>query len=253
MTPSDESRYNRQIKLPQIGEQGQQKIINSTALIIGMGGLGSPSAMYLAAAGIGGLIISDFDVVEESNLQRQIIHQTKNIGDLKAHSARETILEINPECQVEMIDRQLDDEELEQKIQQADIVLDCSDNFPTRFAVNRFCVKNATPLVSAAAIRLEGQILSYIPDSDGPCYQCLYSGEYENAQTCEMEGVLGPVVGVMGTLQALQALLIITGNSEEIVGKLQLFDGLNMQWQQVQIPRNPKCPACSSRGSSEQL
>ena len=246
MTPSDESRYNRQIKLPQIGEEGQQKIIDSTVLIIGMGGLGSPAAMYLAAAGIGKLIISDFDVVEESNLQRQIIHQTKNVGDLKAHSARQTILDINPECQVEMIDRELDDEELEVFINKASIVLDCSDNFPTRFAVNRFCVQTKTPLVSAAAIRLEGQILSFIPDTDGPCYQCLYSGEYENAQTCEMEGVLGPVVGVMGTLQALQALLILTGHTQEIIGKLQLFDGLNMQWQQVQIPKSPTCPICSS-------
>ncbi len=246
MTPSDESRYNRQIKLPQIGEEGQQKIIDSTVLIIGMGGLGSPAAMYLAAAGIGKLIISDFDVVEESNLQRQIIHQTKNVGDLKAHSARQTILDINPDCQVEMIDRELDDEELEVFINKANIVLDCSDNFPTRFAVNRFCVQTKTPLVSAAAIRLEGQILSFIPDTDGPCYQCLYSGEYENAQTCEMEGVLGPVVGVMGTLQALQALLILTGHTQEIIGKLQLFDGLNMQWQQVQIPKNPTCPICST-------
>ena len=247
MTPTDESRYNRQIKLPQIGEEGQQKILDSTALIIGMGGLGSPAAMYLAAAGIGQLIISDFDVVEESNLQRQIIHQTKNVGDLKAHSARQTILDINPDCQVEMIDRELDDEELEKFISQADIVLDCSDNFPTRFAVNRFCVKTSTPLVSAAAIRLEGQILSFIPDSDGPCYQCLYSGEYENAQTCEMEGVLGPVVGVMGTLQALQALLVLTGHTAEIGGKLLLFDGLNMQWQQVQIPKSPSCPCCSDQ------
>lgn len=245
MTPSDESRYNRQIKLPQIGKLGQQKILDSKVLIIGMGGLGSPAAMYLAAAGIGNLIISDFDVVEESNLQRQIIHQTNNVGDLKAHSARQTILDINPDCQVDMIDRELLEDELESYISTSDIVLDCSDNFPTRFAVNRFCVKTRTPLVSAAAIRLEGQILSYIPDAGGPCYQCLYSGEYENTQTCEMEGVLGPVVGVMGTLQALQALLILTGHTAEITGKLQLFDGLNMQWQQVQIPKNPDCPICS--------
>lgn len=246
MTPSDESRYSRQIKLPQIGPQGQQKILHSKVLIIGMGGLGSPAVMYLAAAGIGHLIISDFDVVEESNLQRQIIHQTKNIGDLKAHSAKHSIEELNPHCQVEMIDYEMDEKELQHNIKKADIVLDCSDNFPTRFAVNRCCVKTKTPLVSAAAIRLEGQILSYIPDTDGPCYQCLYSDQYQNAQTCEMEGVLGPVVGIMGTLQALNALLILTGNSEEIVGKLLLFDGLNMQWQQVQVPRNQECPVCSS-------
>ena len=245
MTPNDESRFNRQIKLPQIGEPGQQKILDSTVLIIGMGGLGSPAALYLAAAGVGKLVISDFDVVEESNLQRQVIHKTSSVGRLKAHSARDSLLEINPQCDIDMIDRQLDDEELEQQIERADIVLDCSDNFPTRFAVNRNCVRHRTPLVSAAAIRLEGQILSVIPDSDGPCYQCLYSGEYENAQTCEMEGVLGPVVGVMGTMQALQALLILTDNYQEFIGKLLLFDALNLQWQGVQIPRNPGCPACS--------
>lgn len=245
MTPEDEFRYDRQIKLPQIGEKGQQHIIDSHVLIIGMGGLGSPAALYLAAAGVGHLTISDFDMVESSNLQRQIIHKHKNIGQLKAHSARESVLEINPACTVEVIDHQLDDEELAKAIEQADLVLDCSDNFPTRFAVNRYCVQLATPLVSAAAIRLEGQILSVIPGTDGPCYQCLYSGEYENAQTCEMEGVLGPVVGVMGTLQALQALLILSGNSEALVGKLLLFDALNMQWQPVQVPRNAACPVCS--------
>ncbi len=247
MTPNDEARYNRQIKLAQIGEAGQQKLLQSRALMIGMGGLGSPAAMYLAAAGIGALTLSDFDVVEESNLQRQIIHQNRNIGDLKVRSAQQTLLDMNPQCQVEAIEHQLDEQELEQQIQRADIVLDCSDNFPTRFAVNRFCVAHQTPLVSAAAIRLEGQIMSYIPGVDGPCYQCLYSDQYEHAQTCEMEGVLGPVVGVMGTLQALQALLILTDNYQEMIGKLMLFDAINMQWQGVKLPRNPDCPACGHR------
>ncbi len=246
MTPAQKLRFDRQIKLPQIGEDGQNKILHSNILMIGMGGLGSPAAMYLAAAGVGHLIISDYDVVEESNLQRQIIHQTATIGDLKTHSAKQTIVSINPDCKVDMIDHELDQEELEHYISQSDIVLDCSDNFPTRFAVNRLCVKTKTPLISAAAIRMEGQIMSYIPDTNTPCYQCVYNGEYENAQTCEMEGVLGPVVGIMGTFQALQALLVLTNNSEEITGKLLLFDALNMQWQQVQIPKNPSCPVCSS-------
>ncbi len=245
MTPGDESRYNRQIKLSQIGAEGQKKILKSTALIIGMGGLGSPSALYLAAAGIGRLIISDYDVVEESNLQRQVIHKSKNVGDLKVNSAKESLLETNPECQVETIDYEMDTSELEDTINKADIVLDCSDNFPTRFSVNRLCVKTKTPLVSAAAIRMEGQILSVLPNTDGPCYQCLYTEEYEDAQTCEMEGVLGPIVGVMGTLQALNALMILTDNSEEIKGKLLLFDGMSMHWQQVQIPKSPMCPVCS--------
>lgn len=246
MIPEDEARYSRQMKLASIGEQGQEKILQSTALIIGMGGLGSPSALYLAAAGVGKLKICDFDVVEESNLQRQIIHRHDTVGELKVHSAKKTLQALNPECEIEAIEHELDEEDLKAQIRQSDIVLDCSDNFPTRFAVNRYCVQSKTPLVSAAAIRLEGQILNYIPDTDGPCYQCLYSDEYASAQTCEVEGVLGPVVGVMGTLQALDALLILTGNTQELVGKLLLFDGLNMQWQQVQIPKNPGCPICNT-------
>ena len=245
MNPADEARYARQIKLKQIGAAGQQQIQQSSVLIIGMGGLGSSAALYLAAAGIGQLIISDFDVVEESNLQRQIIHTQARLGQLKTHSAREQIQALNPECQVECIDYELVGDTLYQEINKANIVLDCSDNFATRFAVNRFCVETATPLVSAAAIRMEGQILSYLPGSDGPCYQCLYGEQYENAQTCESEGVLGPVVGVMGTLQALQALLILTAHSEQLKGKLLLFDGLNMQWQQVAVPKNPKCAVCA--------
>jgi adenylyltransferase/sulfurtransferase len=245
MIPEDEARYSRQMKLACIGEQGQEKILQSTALIIGMGGLGSPAAMYLAAAGVGRLKICDFDVVEQSNLQRQIIHRDDSVGELKVHSARKTLQALNPDCEVETITYEMEQKDLQKHISQADVVLDCSDNFPTRFAVNRFCVQSNTPLVSAAAIRLEGQILNYIPGTDGPCYQCLYSDEYASAQTCEVEGVLGPVVGVMGTLQALDALLILTANTRELVGKLLLFDGLNMQWRQVQVPKNPDCPVCS--------
>lgn len=245
MIPEDEARYSRQMKLASIGEQGQEKILQSTALIIGMGGLGSPAALYLAAAGVGKLKICDFDVVEQSNLQRQIIHREASVGELKVISARKTLKALNADCEIETIQHEMGKKELKQHIKESDVVLDCSDNFPTRFAINRICVKTGTPLVSAAAIRLEGQILNYIPGADGPCYQCLYSNEYADAQTCEVEGVLGPVVGIMGTLQALDALLILTGNTQELVGKLLLFDGLNMQWQQVQIPKNPACPICN--------
>lgn len=246
MNNKEKSRYARQIRLSQIGETGQQKLLDASVLIIGMGGLGSPAAMYLAAAGIGQLTISDFDQVEDSNLQRQILHRTKDIGELKALSAKRTIAEINPDCEVTALDWQLDDEELEKYVAGADVVLDCTDNFPTRFAINRACVKALTPLVSGAAIRLEGQIASYIPGSDGPCYQCLYKEQYENTETCAMEGVLSPVVGVIGTLQALQAILVLSGKSEHVNGKLMLFDGLSMEWQSVRIPKNPNCPVCSS-------
>ncbi len=247
MDPQQILRYDRQIKLSQIGEEGQRKITQSSALIIGMGGLGSPAAMYLAAAGIGKLTISDYDVVEESNLQRQIIHRNHQLGVMKTHSAQQTLAELNPHCQVATVDHELDEQEMRDYIKQSDIVLDCSDNFETRFRVNRLCVDTQTPLVSAAAIRLEGQIMSYLPESNCPCYQCLYNEQYENVQTCEMEGVLGPVVGVLGTMQALVSLLILTGHTQEIKGKLWLFDGLNVSWQQVQLPKNPQCPVCANR------
>ncbi len=237
-------RYARQIRLPQIGEQGQQKILDSSALIVGMGGLGSPAALYLAAAGIGKLVINDFDIVEASNLQRQIIHTDRSIGENKVDSAKQSIEAINPECEVETIYYQIDGDELKSTIDGVDIVLDCTDNFPTRFEVNRYCVETATPLVSGAAIRLEGQIMNYQPGVQVPCYQCLYTKVYENAETCEMEGVLGPVVGVIGTMQALQTLLILTGQGEPLIGKLLLLDAASMEWQGVTLPRNPACPVC---------
>jgi adenylyltransferase/sulfurtransferase len=244
VNPDQLDRYARQIRLSQIGEQGQQKILDSSVLIIGMGGLGSPAAMYLAAAGIGKLVISDYDMVEVSNLQRQIIHNTARIGDNKVDSAKQSMEAINPDCQVETIGYQLDEDELKSVIQRVDIVLDCCDNFPTRFEVNRYCVETKTPLVSGAAIRLEGQIMNYQPAVQGPCYQCLYTQIYENAETCEMEGVLGPVVGVIGTMQALQALLILTDQGESLIGKLLLLDAASMEWQGVKLPKNPACPVC---------
>ncbi len=246
MNEVQRDRYARHIRLLQIGEQGQQKLLDSSALIVGMGGLGSPAAMYLAAAGIRKLVISDYDIVEASNLQRQIIHADKWIGENKVDSAKAGIEALNPDCEVETINYQLDEEELKLVIQRVDIVLDCSDNFPTRFEVNRYCVETGTPLVSGAAIRLEGQIMNFQPGVDGPCYQCLYTQVYENAETCEMEGVLGPVVGVIGTLQALQTLLILTEQGEPLIGKLLLLDAANMEWQGVKLPRNPACPVCGS-------
>jgi molybdopterin/thiamine biosynthesis adenylyltransferase len=244
MDEKQRDRYARQIRLSQIGEQGQQKILDASALIIGMGGLGSPAAMYLAAAGIGKLVVSDYDIVEVSNLQRQIIHSNDSVGDNKVDSAKRSIEALNPDCDVEAINYQLDEEELKSVIQRVDIVLDCSDNFPTRFEVNRHCVETRTPLVSGAAIRLEGQIMNYQPNVGGPCYQCLYTQVYENAETCEMEGVLGPVVGVIGAMQALQAFLILTGQGEPLIGKLLLLDAASMEWQGVKLPKNPACPVC---------
>ncbi|OAD20929.1 molybdopterin biosynthesis MoeB protein, partial [Candidatus Thiomargarita nelsonii] len=196
-------RYSRQILLPQVGIEGQERLLNAKVLIIGMGGLGSPAAMYLAAAGIGHLRLCDFDVVDLSNLQRQIIHNTNEIGKPKVESARETLLALNPLIEVTPLYQQLDDEALAEQVANVDVVLDCSDNLPTRFAINQACVNTKTPLVSGAAIRMEGQISvfrGYLPDS--PCYRCLYPSDDSLVETCSQTGILAPLVGIIGSLQA---------------------------------------------------
>ncbi len=244
MNQAQQNRFARHIRLPQIGEKGQQAIIDASALIVGVGGLGSPAAMYLAAGGIGKLVLSDFDIVETSNLQRQIIHRDAAVGENKVDSAKQTIQALSPDCEVDVIGYQLEGEELKQTIESVDIVLDCSDNYPTRFEVNRYCVETATPLVSGAAIRLEGQIMNYQPVGGSACYQCLYSHAYGSEESCEFEGILGPVVGVIGTMQALQSLLILADLGEEMLNRLLLFDALAMQWQSVTLPKSSNCPIC---------
>ncbi len=186
-------------------------------------------------------MISDYDQVELSNLQRQVIYQTDSVGELKVDSAKQRITATNPDCRVDAIAHELEGEELQRQIAQADVVIDCSDNFPTRFNINRYCVAASTPLVSGAAIRLEGQVATYHPANGGPCYQCLYKQNYENMATCEMEGVAGPVVGIIGTMQALQVIQLITGKGDQLPGKLLLFDGETMTWQSINIPKNPTC------------
>jgi adenylyltransferase/sulfurtransferase len=246
MKASRKDRYARHIRLPQIGESGQQAILDASALIVGVGGLGSPAAMYLAAGGLGKLVLSDYDVVETSNLQRQIIHRDDAVGENKVDSGRRTLESLNPECEIDTVGYQMDAAELKQVVESVSIVLDCSDNYPTRFDVNRACVETATPLVTGAAIRLEGQIMNYQPGPDSACYQCLYTQAYGAEESCELEGVLGPVVGVIGAMQALQTLLILAGQGEPLRNRLLLFDAFAMEWQSVRLPKNPACPVCSS-------
>lgn len=242
--------YSRQIKLPQIGSEGQQRLLDARVLVIGMGGLGSPAALYLASAGVGHLVVSDYDRVELSNLQRQIIHRRTDIGELKAQSARNNLLAVNPDIKVTAIDWELDKAELGEQIELADVVLDCSDNFPTRYAVNRACMAVGTPLVSGAAIRMEGQVAAYLPDiAESPCYQCLYQLEEDHAPTCSEEGVVSPLVGIIGSMQAMQAMLILLGHTEGLLGKLHLFDARYMDWRTARVRRDPKCPACANRMS----
>ncbi len=244
MTPEQARRYSRQIRVNGIGTEGQDRILASRVLVVGMGGLGSPAALYLAAAGVGTLVVSDFDRVEESNLQRQIIHRQADIDEHKALSAKRALQALNPACEVIAKDWQLDDEELEAEIAAADLVLDCSDNFATRFALNRACVEQRTPLVSGAAIRREGQIITFIP-GQGPCYQCLYPAGLENEESCALEGVLAPVVGVIGSMQALQGVQVLAGQGDALAGKLLLFDAGAMDWRALKVPRDPACPVCS--------
>ena len=241
-------RYNRHIMLPQIGFEGQQKLRDAHVLIIGLGGLGSPAALYLATAGVGKLTLVDDDEVELSNLQRQIIHRNKNIGEKKVASAKSNLLAINHEIDIVTIDHRLDESSLTQQIQLADVVLDASDNFDTRFAVNRACVEQKKPLVSGAAIQFEGQISVFDSREEHcPCYSCLYPDKGEENLTCGENGILAPVVGIIGSMQALEAIKLICQIGEPLYGRLLLFDALSLQWRSMNFKKDPDCQVCGSK------
>ena len=241
-------RYNRQIMLPQLDVAGQQKLADAHAVIIGMGGLGSPAAIYLTSAGVGTLTLVDFDKVELTNLQRQIVHHTADIDSPKVESARRNLLAINPDTRINTIENKPDAQALSALAQQADVVIDASDNYDTRFAVNRACVEQRTPLVSGAAIRFEGQISVFDKrDDSSPCYQCLYPRSGTEAETCSENGVLAPVVGIIGSIQALEAIKLICGIGEPLAGRLLILDALVMRWHSVQLRRDPACTVCGPK------
>jgi len=238
-------RYSRQIMLPQIDIEGQQKLLAAKVLIVGAGGLGSPTAMYLAAAGIGSITIYDDDVVELSNLQRQIAHHTSDIGTDKVISTRQTLKNLNPDVNVKAVKQRLTGEKLDLEVINADVVLDCSDNFSTRFAINNACVKHQTALVSGAAIRFEGQVSVFTPGvNNSPCYNCLYNSDGEELQNCATNGVIAPITGIVGSIQALEAMKLIMGIGETLTGRLLLLDGLTMEWNTMKLRKNPMCPTC---------
>ena len=238
-------RYSKQIMLPQIDIEGQQKINDSTILIIGMGGLGSPTALYLAAAGVGHIVIADFDQVELSNLQRQIIHSTSDIGDDKVNSAKAKLLELNPNITVTVANEIMHSDNLASLIKDVDIVLDGTDNFESRFEINKACVECHKPLISAAVIRFEGQISVFKGyEVDQPCYQCLYSEQGDGRESCVENGVLAPVAGLVGTIQALQAIKVLLGLGEQLCGELLLIDGLDLSFRKVKIAKDSECPIC---------
>ncbi|MCP4595167.1 molybdopterin-synthase adenylyltransferase MoeB [Neptuniibacter sp.] len=250
---SDEQllRYSRQIMLPDVEINGQETWLNSSVLIIGLGGLGSPVAMYLAAAGIGELVLVDDDEVELSNLQRQIAHHSKRIGQPKVDSARNTIANLNPDTKVRTVYDRLSEEELSSLVATVDLVVDCTDNFSTRFSINRACFEHKKPLVSGAAIRMEGQVAVYDPlTPESPCYQCLYKEGSDENLTCSESGVLSPVVGIIGSVQALEALKVLASVGETLAGRLLLLDAKTMDWRTLKLRKDPKCPVCSG-GSGE--
>ena len=241
-------RYSRHILLPQIGVEGQDAIVNARALVIGAGGLGSPAAYYLASAGIGTLVLADGDTVDLTNLQRQILHRTASVGRQKAESGRDTLAEINPECHVIPVLERLSGARLDEEVAQADVVLDCCDNFATRHAVNRACVKFRKPLVSGAAIRFDGQVAvfdSRLPDA--PCYHCLFpEGQDVEEVRCAVMGVFAPLTGIIGTVQAAEALKLIAGVGQSLAGRLLLLDGMGMEWREIRVPRDPACTVCGA-------
>ncbi len=243
-------RYSRQILLKQVDVAGQQALLQARVLIVGLGGLGSPAALYLAAAGIGTLLLADPDEVDLSNLQRQIIHQAGNIGHSKVDSAVQSIAALNPQTELVPLPLALADRQLDEAVASADVVLDCSDNFATRQAVNRACFAARKPLVSGAAIRLEGQLSVFDPRLDvSPCYQCLYGTGDEATLSCSEAGVLGPLVGMVGSLQALEAIKLIVGFGEPLVGRLLLIDALESRFREMRLRRDPACTVCAGRTS----
>jgi molybdopterin-synthase adenylyltransferase len=240
-------RYSRHILLDDIGIEGQEKFLAAHALIIGAGGLGSPVALYLGSAGVGHITIVDNDVVDMTNLQRQIAHNMARAGMNKAQSARESIASINPEVHVNCITERADAALLDKLVAQADVVLDCCDNFSTRQAVNAACVKHKKPLVSGAAIRFDGQISVFDPRSSmSPCYACVFSPESTFEETrCATMGVFAPLVGIIGSMQAAEALKLLGGVGSSLAGRLLMLDGRAMEWTQVRVPRNSSCSVCS--------
>jgi molybdopterin/thiamine biosynthesis adenylyltransferase len=240
-------RYSRHILLPQVGIDGQQKLLDAHALIVGVGGLGSPVAMYLAASGVGHLTLVDPDTVDLTNLQRQIVHTTETVGQNKIDSAARQLRSLNPDIEITGIVGKLEGAELVRQVELVDIVVDGSDNFPTRFAVNAACVRARKPLVSAAVTRFEGQVAVFRADrADSPCYRCLYHESDEAGEACAQFGVLAPVAGIIGSIQATETLKVLMNLGEPLTGRLLVLDALTMESRVLKLHKDPRCPVCAS-------
>lgn len=241
-------RYSRQIMLPEIDIAGQEALLAAKVLIVGLGGLGSPAAFYLAAAGVGSLVLCDDDRVDATNLQRQIVHKQGSLGLAKVRSAADTLAELNAGTRLELIEARLMGDGLRQAVDAADVVVDATDNFATRYELNRACIDTLTPLVSGAAIRMEGQASVFDPrEPDSPCYRCLYPAGSDEELNCSETGVIAPLVGMIGTVQAMETIKLITGVGETLTGHLLVLDAKHMDWRKLRLGRNPNCPDCSTR------
>jgi molybdopterin/thiamine biosynthesis adenylyltransferase len=242
-------RYSRHILLDDVGIEGQQRLVDSHVLVVGAGGLGSPVALYLAASGVGHITIADHDVVDLTNLQRQIAHTTARVGQPKVDSASQAMLALNPEVRVTAFPHKLDGAQLDALVPAVRVVVDCCDNFETRQAVNAACVKYKVPLVSGAAIRMDGQLAVYdARDEKSPCYACIFPPDQAPEEVrCSTMGVLAPLVGVIGTMQAMEAVKVITGIGSRLTGRLQMLDGRGMEWSEVRLQRNAACSVCGGQ------
>jgi len=245
-------RYSRHILLPEIEIDGQQKLLDAHAVIVGAGGLGAPVALYLAASGVGRLTLCDGDSVDLTNLQRQIVHFTDAIGERKVESARRTLARINPQTAVQTIAERVSGARLEQLVASADVVVDCTDNFATRHAINRACVRFSRPLVSGAGVRFDGQVTVFdLREPQSPCYHCLFpeSADVEEMR-CATMGVFAPLVGIIGSIQAAEALKVLIGMGRNLTGRLLLLDALAMEWRSVRLAKDPQCAVCGARGTA---
>ena len=244
-------RYSRHILLNELGVEGQEKLLQARVLIVGAGGLGSPAAIYLAAAGVGRIVLADHDQVDLTNLQRQILHDTQSVGQMKAASGRARLAAVNPEVEVVAVEQRAEGKLLTELVAGVDLVLDCTDNFATRHAINRACVAQYKPLVSGAAMRFDGQVAAFdLRRADSPCYHCLFAedGASED-QACAVMGVFAPLTGIVGSIQAAEALKLLTGIGDNLCGRLLLIDMLGAEWRSVRFSRDPECPVCGTRAA----
>jgi molybdopterin/thiamine biosynthesis adenylyltransferase len=239
-------RYSRHLLLNEFGEEAQERLLAAHALVIGAGGLGSPALLYLASSGLGRITVCDGDLVDLTNLQRQVVHRQDAIGTPKAASAAATMRAINPDIRIESLEERANPERLSQLVRGADVVLDCSDNFATRHAINRACVEHRKPLVSGAGIRFDGQVAVFdLRRGDAPCYNCLFAEDADAEDVrCAVMGVFAPLVGIVGTYQAMEAIKLVAGVGETLAGRLMLFDALSSRWHEVRLARDPHCQVC---------